>query len=225
MDLRADSDMRPKAAPYKRAHPHPVKPVAHRAHSRRVGILRVALPATALVLLVLLGLWPQLRGSDDRFQVGFANLKPDAVENLSMVNARYQGIDKRNNPFAVTADKGTEEDPKNGVVVLDNPKADFVTQSGAGVYIEARLGTYYQHEQWLDLEGDVNLYHDQGYELHTQRARINLKDSSAEGHDLVTGKGPQGRLDGKGFRITDEGRKIVVTGQSGMTLKKAGQKK
>ena len=224
MDLRADTDIRPPTA-HTRGHPHPVKPAAHRRHSRRVGVLRVVLPASALVLLVLLGLWPSLRGIDERFQVGFATLAPTAVENLSMVNARYHGVDKRNNPFTVTADRGTEEDPKNGVMVLDNPKADFVTQSGAGVYIEARLGTYYQLEQWLDLEGDVSLYHDQGYEMHTQRARINLKDATAEGHDPVTGKGPQGRLDGKGFRISDEGRKIAVTGQSGMSLKGAGTKK
>lgn len=224
MDLRADSDLRP-ASVSKRVRPHPVKPVAHRRHSRRVSVLRVVLPASALVLLVSLGLWPAMRGGDDRFQVGFATLAPTAVENLSMVNARYQGVDRHNKPFTVTADQGVEEDPKNGVVVLDNPKADFVTQSGAGVYVEARLGTYYQQEQWLDLEGDINLYHDQGYELHTQRARINLKDSTAEGHDPVTGKGPQGRIDGQGFRLSDEGRRIVVTGQSGMSLKGAGKKK
>lgn len=224
MDLRADSELRPSSRPG-RPHPHPVKPVAHRRHSRRVGVLKVVLPASALVLLVVLGLWPSLRGDDDRFQVGFADLTPTAVENLSMVNARYHGVDKRNNPFAVTAERGTEEDPKNGVVVLDNPKADFITQGGAGVYVEARLGTYYQQEQWLDLEGDVNLFHDQGYELHTQRARVHLKDGTAEGSDPVNGRGPQGRLDGQGFQISDQGRKIVVKGQSGMSLKGAGKTK
>lgn len=223
MDLRADSDLGPPRST-KRPKPHPAHGMG-RGHSRRVGVLRVVLPATALVLLVALGVWPYLHSSDDRFQVGFANLSPAAVENLSMVNARYHGIDKRNKPFTVTADQGTEEDPKNGVVVLDNPKADFVTQSGAGVYVEAKLGTFYQTEQWLDLEGDVNLYHDQGYEMHTQRARIDLKNGTAEGHDPVTGRGPQGNLAGKGFRILDQGRRIVVTGQSGVNLKGAGRKK
>ncbi|MBI2242214.1 MAG: LPS export ABC transporter periplasmic protein LptC [Magnetospirillum gryphiswaldense] len=230
MDLRADTELRPTPAPKRgggllRRKAHPVRSTASHRHSRRVAMLRVVLPASALVLLVLLVIWPSLKPMEKGFQLGFADLAPTSVENLSMVNAHFHGIDKRNNPFAVTADRGTEEDPKNGVMVLDNPKADFVTQSGAGVYIEAKLGTYYQQEQWLDLEGDVNLYHDQGYEMHTQRARVNLKDSSAEGHDPVTGKGPQGRLDGQGFRLSDEGKKIVITGQSGMTLKGAGKKK
>lgn len=224
MDLHADTPVPPSSG-RKRNHPHPVGASSHRVHSRRVGVLKVVLPASALVLLVVLGLWPYMRANDDRFQVGFANLAPTAVENLSMVNARYHGIDKHNKPFTITSDLGTEEDPKNGVVVLDNPKADFVTQSGAGVYVEAKLGTYYQTEQWLDLEGDVNLFHDQGYEMHTQKARINLKDSTAEGHDPVTGRGPQGRIDGKGFRILDEGRKIIITGQSGVHLKGTGRKK
>ena len=219
MGLHSDKQMPPG-----RRRPHPVG-AGRSPHSRRIGLLRVALPATALGLVVLLGLWPYLRGSDTRFQLGYASLTPTAVENLSMVNARFHGIDRHNRPFAITADRGTEEDAANSVVVLDSPKADFVTESGAGVYVEAKLGTYYQKEQWLDLEGDINLFHDQGYELHTQRARIDLKAATAEGHEPITGIGPQGRLEGNGFRLLDGGRRIIILGRSGMSLKGAGKKK
>lgn len=216
MELHADAASRPVASQAR----HPLRPSAggHGRHSRFVGLLRVVLPALALVLLAVVAVWPYLARQDEGFRVGFAQLAPSAVETLSMQNARYHGLDKSNRPFTLTSDRGVEEDQEHGVVVLDNPKADFVTNSGASVYVEAKLGTFYQQEQLLVLEGEVSLYHDQGYEMHTERARVNLRDSTAEGNDPVTGQGPQGRINGTGFRLLDQGRRIMVTGQSQAVL-------
>lgn len=201
----------------------PVRVPAHRRYSRMVGFLKVLLPAVAAVLLGLIVAWPRLTGTDDRFHIGFASIGPDAVESLSMVNARYFGIDEENRPFTVTADVATEEKP-NSIVVLESPKADFTTKSGANVYIEARQGFYHQKTQMLDLVGDVALYHDQGYELHTQEAQIDLARSSARGEAPVTGHGPQGALDGEGFEIRDGGAQVLVTGRSTLRLKGATRK-
>ena len=197
---------------------------AHRRYSRFVGLLKVVLPALAVVLLGLVIAWPRLTSTDDRFQLSFSALSPSSVESLSMVNARFFGINKRNQPFTVTADVATEDEPASGIIVLDQPKADFVTPSGHGVYIEARRGFYYQKQQLLDLEGEVNLFHDQGYELHTEKARVDLVQATAEGAVPVIGQGPQGRIDGQGFKILEKGAQVVVTGKSMLNLKGAGSK-
>lgn len=195
----------------------------HRRYSRFVGIMKIVLPSLAAVLLGLIVAWPRLTGTEDRFHIGFANLGPDAVDSLSMVNARYFGVDERNKPFTVTADIATEEDP-SGIIVLDSPKADFTTKGGANVYIEARQGFYHQKQQLLDLVGEVNLFHDQGYELHTEQAQIDLARSTAHGTVPVTGQGPQGALNGEGFKIEDGGKQVIVTGRSSLTLQ-GGKKK
>ncbi len=183
--------------------------------------MKVMLPSLAVVLLGLVVAWPRLSNDEDRFKVGFASISPQSVESLQMINARYYGIDSRNRPFTVTADLATEQAPTSGMIELDRPKADFTTQGGAGVYVEAIRGHYNQKSQMLDLEGEVSLFHDEGYELHTEKARINLATSVAEGSDPVTGNGPQGRIDGRGFRIVDQGKQIMVLGRSGLNLKGA----
>ncbi|CAA7624650.1 LPS export ABC transporter periplasmic protein LptC [Magnetospirillum sp. UT-4] len=219
MDLRAPADLRPT----RRSRVHPVRPGHHR-YSRFVVVMKVLLPSLAVVLLALVAVWPQLRSEEGRFRIGFADLSPDKVQALSMVNARYYGVDSRNRPFTITADSGTEVEARKGVIELEAPKADFSSRDGSGVYIEAKSGIYYEREQLLDLSGDVALYHDQGYELHTQSARIDLGKSTAEGTVPVTGNGPQGRIDGEGFRIEDSGRQVLVLGRSAATMKGAGRK-
>ncbi|MBC7907467.1 MAG: LPS export ABC transporter periplasmic protein LptC [Rhodospirillaceae bacterium] len=227
MALRADSDMRPPLPKRRREHQRPIhagRVPAHRRYSRFVGLMKVVLPSLAVVLLGLVVAWPRLTATEDRFQLSFSALSPNSVESLSMVNARYFGVNARNQPFTVTADVATEDDPNSGVIVLDQPKADFTTLKGAGIYLEARRGFYYQKQQILDLEGEVNMFHDDGYELHTEKARLDLKRSTAEGNVAVTGQGPQGRIDGQGFRILEKGAQILVTGKSSLNLKGAGSK-
>jgi len=225
MALRAHADLRPPPPPRRRRErEHPARVPAHRRYSRFVNLMKVVLPATAVVLLGLVVAWPRLATHEDRFQVGFSDLKSSSVENLSMVNARFFGVNKRNQPFTITADVATEDEPASGVIVLDQPKADFLTPSGYGIYVEARRGFYYQKQQMLDLEGEVNLFHDQGYELHTEKARIDLVNATAEGKVPVAGQGPQGRIDGQGFKILEKGAQVVVTGKSMLNLKGAGSK-
>lgn len=226
MGLHADSDLRPPRLP--RRHPvrtaRPAKAGGHHRYSRMVGTLRLVLPALAAILLGLVVAWPRLTGNDDKFQLGYSSLSSTSVENLSMVNARFYGLNRRNQPFTVTADIATEDEPGSGLIVLDQPKGDFVTTGGKGVYVEARRGFYQQKQQLLDLEGEVSLFHEDGYELHTEKARIDLRTSEVVGTVPVQGRGPQGLIDGTGFRIRDKGTRIEVTGRSKMNLKGAGSK-
>lgn len=213
-----DKGRRPRPERHVRATGH------HHRYSRFVGVMKVALPALALVLLAMVVAWPHLTTTDDRFRIGFAGLNADAVDSLTMVNARYFGIDKQGRPFKVTADTATDEGVKNGIIVLAEPKSDFTTRSGANVYVEAREGFYHQASQKLELLGEVSLYHSDGYELHTEEAEIDLGASSARGTKRVDGNGPQGRLDGEGFVITEGGQQVVVTGRSGLKMKGAEAK-
>jgi lipopolysaccharide export system protein LptC len=233
MTLHADSDLRPQTPSSRRAlirlprrraaKPAKVSGIHHR-YTRMVGTLRLVLPALAAILLGLVVAWPKLTSNDDRFQLGFSQLSPSSVQNLSMVNARFQGLNRRNQPFTLTADVATEDEPGSGLIVLDAPKGDFLTSGGKGVYVEARRGFYRQKDQMLDLEGEVALFHEDGYELHTQKATVDLRTSDVVGTVPVTGNGPQGRIDGTGFRMREKGTRIEVTGQSKLKLKGAGSK-
>lgn len=203
---------------------HPAHAAPHHRYSRMVGTLKLVLPSVAVVLLGLVVAWPKLSSTEDGFHISFAQLSSSAVENLSMVNARYYGLNRRNQPFTITADVATEDKPGSGLIVLDQPKGDFLTAAGKGVYVESRRGFYQQKQQYLDLEGEVSLYHEDGYELHTEKARVDLRTSDVVGTVPVEGHGPQGRIDGSGFRILEKGTRVEVTGKSMMNFKGAGSK-
>lgn len=211
--LQPKKKLRP-ARPERHVHAH-----GHHHYSRFVNIMKFVLPSLAAILLALLVIWPKLAADNEGFLLGFAELSADSVDSLTMVNARYFGVDQQNRPFKVTADTATEEGVKDGIVVLAEPKADFTTRSGANVYVEAREGFYHQTSQLLELVGEVSLFHADGYELHTEEAEIDLGNSSAQGNKPVDGHGPQGALNGQGFVITDGGEHVVVTGQSGLRMK------
>lgn len=231
MTLSADAQDRP---PPRRRHPfrHPFRRPhgasgggGHYRYTRFVHVMKVLLPSLALVLLALVALWPKLTSEDSRFQLGFSSLSPSSVENLSMVNARYFGVDAKNKPFNVTADLANEQAPGVGIIELQRPKADFVTRSGAGVFVEADKGYYHQKEQLLELVGNVSLFHEDGYEVHSSEAEVDLVQGNVRGTKAVTGHGPQGRINGQGFEIRDEGREVTVTGQSMLVVKGAEGKK
>lgn len=196
----------------------------HHRYSRFVSITKIVLPSLAAILLALVVAWPRLVSDGEGFTVGFAELSAEAVDSLTMINARYFGVDQQNRPFKVTADSATEEGTSNGIILLSEPKADFTTRNGANVYVEAREGFYHQTSQLLELLGEVSLYHADGYELHTEEAEIDLAASTARGNKAVDGHGPQGRLNGQGFVITEGGQQVVVTGRSGLQMRGPGAK-
>lgn len=191
----------------------------HHRYSRWVGRLRWVLPICAGLLLAIVVIWPRFAQEESRFQLSFSDLTPQAVETLSMVNARYYGVDSRNNPFTVTADRAVEQENETGVIRLDKPKADFVTQGGSQVYLEAEVGYYSPNQQSLILEGGVNLFQDQGYELHTEKVTVDLLTATAESDTAVTGFGPQGAIDGQGFRVLDDGKHFEIKGRSSFKFK------
>lgn len=194
-------------------------------HSHFVSVMKIALPAMAVVLLGLVMVWPKLASlGGGGFKLGFANLSPKSVDTLVMKNARYFGIDESNRPFAVTADTATQLPGNQDLIQLENPKADFTSSSGANVVADATAGLYHQSTKVLELSGGVNLYHDSGTEIHTPTATLELATNSARGFEPVEGRGPQGEIRGSGFEISGKKHDITFTGKSQLKLRAAGGK-
>lgn len=187
-------------------------------HSRFVAFMRRFLPVLALVLLALLVAWPQMQANIERVQVGYSgeSLKSLGRNALALMNARYYGLDKDLNPFSVLAESARQNEAE--IIMLEQPRADMLTADGSGVLLDARHGVYRQKEQVLRLDGGVSVYHDAGYEIHTEAVTVDLADGSATGTDPVAGHGPQIQLEGEGLMMTERGRTIFLTGKSHVTL-------
>lgn len=187
-------------------------------HSRFVQWTKLGLASVAVVLIALVGIWPQLRSRDGALPVGVSSGGHEDAESLHMVKPRYTGLDENNLPYEVTADMASQETAKSDLITLDNPKADMTIKDGTWMAFNATSGLYGQKSQLLDLSGTVNLFHDSGYEFTSTSARINLATGAGEGHEPTIGHGPAGEIEGEGFRFMERGKTIVFTGKSRLIL-------
>jgi lipopolysaccharide export system protein LptC len=186
---------------------------------RYVVLLRIALPMAALLLAALVVAWPKLQTHERAsFNLQPVSADPKEVEQLRMVNPRFVGMDAKQQPYTITALTATQEHPGADTILLDSPQADIQLESGAWVTVTAQNGRYAQKAQTLDLEGDINVFHDLGYEFHTERAHVDLASSTVTGDDHVTGHGPSGNIDSEGFMILDRGATVVFSGSARLLL-------
>jgi len=188
-------------------------------HSRRVALLRVALPAIGVGLLLMVAVWPRLAPLFDRLRFSAIDLRE--ARELRMINPRYAGTDRTNHPFLVTASIGRQVPGRDDVMSLEMPQADLKSHSGADIVVTANSGVYQTRTQLLDAFGDVTMVHQDGTRIVTSSARLDAVNNAAEGHEPVEGHGPTGDIKAQGFRLIDKGAIIIFTGQSDLLLKGA----
>ncbi len=187
-------------------------------HSRIVSFLKVVLPAAALALALVFFLWPYLQPGDGQFRVRPIRIAAEDLENLNVVGARFVGLDGNDQPFTLMADQAVQENAAGSLMELDRPKGDITLRDGTWMAITANRGAYQRPANTLNLTGDVSLFQDGGYEVHTEAANIDLARGQAEGTVAVRGQGPGIELQGSGFKILDRGQRVIITGPSRLTV-------
>lgn len=187
-------------------------------YSRFVNVLKITLPAVALLLIALVIAWPHIQKQNIGLQIGFSAIDVGETGEPSMINPRYTGSDDDGQPFTVTADLAKNLVLNTRQVELEMPKADITLSDGTWLVVTAESGIYNREGQRLDLSGAVNVFHDSGYELRTDAVKVDLGRGSAESITPVRGQGPFGELEAEGMRIIDRGRIIHFTGDATVTF-------
>ncbi len=183
------------------------------SYSRRVRRLRVILPALAVVALAIVLLW-------QRIQAEFNHPSQTSAEERQarMVNGRYVGSDSHGRPYTVTYDSA-QQPPGGGPIEMTNPTAELTLQNGHWVAVKADKGRYDQAASLIDLSGNVQLFHDEGYRFTTERAHVEFAKNLVWGDRAITGQGPKGDVVARGFRVLDNGDAFVFTGPTRLTLR------
>jgi lipopolysaccharide export system protein LptC len=189
-----------------------------RAYTRFVIILKYLLPTAAIAMVVLVVFWSHVRPSIDRFHLGSAVLREFGDDEHAMIRARYVGVDRKGQPFSITAETVSYVDPEGNIMQLETPEADITLTGGAWVALTADNGLYDREGGSLGLTGAVTLFHDDGYQFRTTEAFIDLKAGTASGSKPVEAQGPFGQLSAEGFKVIDEGRTVLFEGQAKMRV-------
>lgn len=204
--------------------PRPAKPLPPPRQSPRgkyrifAACLKIVLPVLAVGLILIVVIWPQFSLKEGPFRIRMSDITLEQSGRLTMLNARFEGVDDKNQPYTLTADEARQSTVAGDLVELELPKGDLLQEGGAWLALTAREGLYNRFAELLDLAGDVSLFHDRGFELHTESAQIDLKGGTAYGYVPVQGHGPNGTITSKGFRLLDRGEIIVFTGESRLVI-------
>ncbi len=182
----------------------------HRA--RIIGWLKFGLPAAAALVLIVLLFWPEISPS----KIAAIALKnaPDLV----IRNLHFTGQDSKSEPYSLTAEKATRPGGLKNVYDFDKPRGDITLTDGAWLAGTADYGRYDQDQHQMWFGGDVQLFHDKGYEFTTDEAWVDLNDNNAWGGKPVLIQGDFGEIRGEGFKLLDGGKTMVVTGPAHATL-------
>ena len=195
-----------------RAHRH------SRLYSGFVTLMKVALPALAVVLVLLVVAWPRLKEERASFSLEFLANDGAFSATQRLDNARYFGLDGEGRPFSLTAQRAEETEPGSNIIRLESPSADLSLADGSWVLLSSLFGLFNQEEEELFLGGGVSLYHDGGYDLQTESATLYLEENRAVSTHPVAGRGPFGELTGEGFEIFDGGERIFLVGASRVVI-------
>lgn len=198
-----------KVGPVRRLHPF---------YSYLVKFLKVVFPVVAIILVLLVVAWPYIKKNVLQFSIGFSSDEVINEDEPTMINPRYTGLDDNQMPFSITADIARNLILDSTRVELEMPKADITMSDQSWLLITAQQGVYGRNAQVLDLSGDVNVFHDQGYEIMTEAVHIDLNRGSAESSTPVSGHGPIGDLQSEGFRMNNKTNVIHFTGKAALKL-------
>jgi len=187
-------------------------------YSRFVSIMKVLLPALAFLLIVVVIIMPQLNDQLDSQVSEDIFLDGDDPDTLSLVNARYFGTDRSGQRFSITASSAREVKGQEKQVKLDTPQADISLKDGTWLMVGADSGLYDRGNQVLNLKGQVSLFQDQGYEIHTDLATVFIQDGSGEGDKPVYTQGSFGQLESLGFKFKEKGKVFYFLGPAQLIL-------
>jgi lipopolysaccharide export system protein LptC len=192
---------------------------AARSYSRFVVGMKLLLPSLAAVLLGVVLAWPRLTERAESLSVEFTTLDRGQADLGSVINPRYVGVDDQNQPYTVTADMATEMGDGTDRMKLTNPKGDIVQNTGRWMSVTSDIGYITNRNQRVELEHDVMLYRDDGFQFETARAFIRMDEDHAYGEEPVKGQGDGMEItSSSGFDVMDGGGVIVFRGKSHLIL-------
>lgn len=192
-------------------------------YSRFVGAMKILLPLMAAALIGLVVAWPDESKDAAGFLLSFANTVPGDPGAPGMSEARYIGTDGNKQPFVITAEMVTPDIETPNRFLLTTLQADITFDNGTWMSLMAPTGIYDRDKELLRLPGEVDIFSDQGFELHTTGVRVDLARSVAEGDEPVQATGPLGVLEANGFRILQRDERLFFSGGVKLTARQGGR--
>ena len=182
-------------------------------YSRFVRRIRIVLPILAFCLVAAVFARPWIGDVIVGEGGGPVTVREGDLTDQAMLNMRVFGVDG-DRPYRIRSAGMRRIGSSGRRFLMERPEASLVLEDGYWLVGSGGSGVVDWEEETLRLEGGVGLWHQEGYEIHTVTALVDLDGGNASGDDPVIGIGPPGWFAGKGFRLIGRGRQLSLLGRS-----------
>lgn len=187
---------------------------------RLLKLINMSKLMIGFVVVVLLGIviaLPLLHEDESAIRIVFSEM-PEAGSNEKpvMMNPRYESVDSRNQPFTVRAKQARQHDIDT--VELQTIQADMALNEGNWLAMQAQQGMLQLKKKKMYLRGDVVMYSDDGYELHTEQVYLDVNNNTAYANSAIWGQGPMGKLKADSYQIAGEEQSVLFKGNVKLVL-------
>lgn len=171
--------------------------MAEDRHTRRVRVLRVLLPLTAVGLIASVFLFPRgFLGSD----FGLSGLSLDPSEGLRLVNPNITGVTDDGRRYRIVADWALPDAPDPSVIELGPVLGELARDADRTLTLRAGSGTYRPEANRLRLEGDVTVDSGDGHSLDVLSADVDFATQRLSAAGPVQGRTPMGTIEAGSMR-------------------------
>jgi lipopolysaccharide export system protein LptC len=182
------------------------------SHDRLMGIMRLALPAAILILIMLLALAPLTVGRDISFVLSKDRVEL-ARERMRVTRATYRGEDSKGQPFQLTAGSAVQVTSRDPVVKLTDLAARIQLSDGPAT-INAGRGRYDMDSEKVNIDGPVLFRAADGYQMRTRDVGIDLATRMVASQGAVDGTMPLGTFVSDHFTADLTNRIVVLKGRA-----------
>ncbi len=175
-----------------------------------VHALKIALPLLALALVITMVVYSVLFHPDGTIAIFSGDGSEDGQ--IVMKSPRFVGTDKDNQPFEILASQARQHTDDRAIYELDDVNAKLQLNKGPELRLIARKGVVDTNNQLLKLSGPIALSSSDGYLIHTDEARADLKNGLLTGQHPIEASGSFGTIRADGFSANRDDHTIHFVG-------------
>ena len=186
---------------------------AARRHSRLVRILRIAVPASVvmgLIIVTLITYFNPLRMLA-KLPINIDNLVVSGTK-VTMEQPRLSGFTSDARAYELIADTAAQDITKPDIVELRNIRAKIEMQDKSSMEMRAVTGIYDAKGETLKLDRDIRLSSSTGYQGHLSEALIDIRKGNVVSERPVELKLLQGTLNANRLEILGSGEVVRFHG-------------
>jgi lipopolysaccharide export system protein LptC len=177
---------------------------------RVFGILKIALPAAAVIVLATIIAWPLVAAQEFSFLLAKDQVEM-ATERLRINNAVYRGETARGEAFVISAGGAVQRSSALPIVELTSLNAKLKMADGPAT-VTAPAGRYFIETDMLQITGPVRFDSAAGFSLDSQTVDVDLNARTVVTPYPVTGVLPIGSFRANSLSADIQGRNVVLDG-------------